>query len=545
MTTTPVTQRTYQTHCSNCGAITLFRAASTTHTICSYCASTITRSGEVLSNRGIAASVFEDYSLLQLGTQGQFQGINFTLIGRVQCEASTGRWTEWVVLLDNKLDDKLNDKLNDKLDNKLNNKDITAILSEDNGSYVWMQPSDGLSATNIPPANSLNLGKIISYLNTNYVVSALNQTSLIAAQGECGQLPILNTTFDYVELRNHKRQLLTLSYDIPNKTPSIYLGEAIDLSVLKLTGLKNAGSIATFSGQSFDCPNCGSPVTVLLDSSKSITCQSCHSLIDLSQGLGAQLAYALQAEPITPQISLGSLTMIAGKSWQITGYQHRMTVVNQHNIDDEQEGWEEYLLYNAQLGFQFLVDSSEGWSLVRPITGVPSLSSNGSVSYLGRIYPPAPRYTARTEFVLGEFYWPLKRNDTTLNQDFSVNQYRLNYEQSAQETVWSAGQMVSAKAVIQMFNISADQTKHFRGDITPVALNINTLKWGVIIVLILALIVIKIKADSPKETCQKQFNPYSILSAEQQMQQCLANYQQRSRSGGSYGGFYMGSGGHK
>ncbi|MEY3996839.1 MAG: hypothetical protein RL344_1182 [Pseudomonadota bacterium] len=533
MNAMPVTQRTYQTHCSNCGAITLFRAASTTHTVCSYCSSTITRSGEVLSNTGTVASVFEDYSLLQIGTQGQFQGIHFTLMGRVQYEASAGRWTEWLVLLDNTADDR----------------DIIAILSEDNGSYVWMQPSDGLNATQIPPAHSLSLGKIIPYLNSSYVVSAAYQARLIAAQGECGQLPVLNVTFDYVELRNHKGQLLTVSYhisnDIPNKIPSIYLGEAIDLSVLKLTGLKSSASIATLSGQSFDCPNCGSPVTILLDSSKSITCKSCNSLIDLSQGLGAQLVYALQAEPIKPQIPLGSLTIIAGKSWQITGYQHRMTVLNQNSIDDEQEGWEEYLLYNAQLGFQFLVNSNEGWSLVRPITGVPSLLSNGSVSYLGRIYLPAPRYSACTEFVLGEFYWPLKRNDKTFNQDFSVNQYRLNYEQNTQETIWSAGQTVSAKAVIQMFNISADQAKHFRSDITPFALTANTLKWAVIIILILIFIVIKIKADSPKEACQKQFNPYSTVSAEQQMQQCLANHQQRSRSGGSYGGFYMGSGGHK
>jgi hypothetical protein len=96
-----------------------------------------------------------------------------------------------------------------------------------------------------------------------------------------------------------------------------------------------------------------------------------------------------------------------------------------------------------------------------------------------------------------------------------------------------------------MFNISADQAKHFRSDITPFGLTANTLKWAVIIVSVLALIVIEIKADSPKEACQKQFNPYSTLSAEQQMQQCLVSYQQRSRSGGSYGGFYMGSGGHK
>jgi hypothetical protein len=31
----------------------------------------------------------------------------------------------------------------------------------------------------------------------------------------------------------------------------------------------------------------------------------------------------------------------------------------------------EYLLYNKIEGFAFLVDTEEGWSLVRPLTGAP------------------------------------------------------------------------------------------------------------------------------------------------------------------------------
>jgi hypothetical protein len=546
----------------------VFRAASTTHTVCSYCATTVARSGEVLEKTGVIASVFEDYSLLQIGTQGRFKNTSFTLIGRMHYEASAGRWTEWLALLDSHPDD---------------TQESTAILSEDNGSYVWMHPLPASQwSSDVPVTSRLILGKTLNFSNASYTVAAIHNTKLIAAQGECGKQPILNAAFGLAELRNSTGHLLSLSYDSPTAQPMAYLGSAVLLDSLKLTHLKEV-SIVSVSGQAFNCPSCASPIKVLLDSSQSITCNACHSAIDLSQGFGAKLAYAVQHEPIVPQIALGSVGMIANKPWQVLGYQHRVTDVdtasdlNNHNntnntivqniahslrqaeddgisYEDEQFGWEEYLLYNANLGFQFLVDTPEGWSLVRPTTTTPTVLPSGKVSYLGRTYPSSPQYIAQTDFVSGEFYWPLKRNDRTLNQDFSSGNYRLNREQSSHEITWSIGEVLSANTVMQWFNIPSEQAKHFKRDILPFGLSKNAWLWLVIVGILLLLTIYSAMQKSDTQACQEQFNPNINLSAQEQLQQCLARSKQGYSGshtgsswggGGSYGGYSSGGGGHK
>ena len=89
--------------------------------------------------------------------------------------------------------------------------------------------------------------------------------------------------------------------------------------------------------------------------------------MDLSHGLGAALKAALQDEPISPLIPLGSTGQLQGANWQVVGFQHR--IGHEPGDSDEHFGWQEYLLYNAKRGFVFLVDAEDGWSLVKPVTG--------------------------------------------------------------------------------------------------------------------------------------------------------------------------------
>ena len=59
-------------------------------------------------------------------------------------------------------------------------------------------------------------------------------------------------------------------------------------------------------GRQFSCPNCGAALTLQLAASQSMTCSSCMSIIDLSQGIGGELKHAVQDEPVQPLIALGS-----------------------------------------------------------------------------------------------------------------------------------------------------------------------------------------------------------------------------------------------
>ena len=73
-------------------------------------------------------------------------------------------------------------------------------------------------------------------------------------------------------------------------------------------------------------------VEVKLSGSQSVVCGQCHAVIDLSQGLGAELAHFAQeeigAEPLIPLGSIGNLA-IAGRPllpWQVVGYVERCDV---------------------------------------------------------------------------------------------------------------------------------------------------------------------------------------------------------------------------
>ena len=347
----PTAQRFYRAPCPACGAPVEFKSAQSTHAVCAYCQSTVVREGEVLKRIGKMAELFDDHSLLQLGASGQIDGQGFTLVGRLQYAYGEGdergTWTEW---------------------HALQTDGSSAYLSEDNGAYVYSRPVSSTGA--VPPASELPVGHSVALGGQRYVVSSNQPVTLIAAQGELPKLPPLGQPHAVVEVRSEggdEASQRVLSFDYGSAPPAVTLGRGVVLADLNMSGLK-AESVKEGSGRQFACPNCGSPVTVKLAESKAITCPQCHTLIDLSKGIGGELRHAVQDEPVRPLIALGSVGQLNGIHWQVVGFQHRL---GQSPDDDESFGWTEYLLYNAKRGFAFLVDAEDGWSLVRPTTGAP------------------------------------------------------------------------------------------------------------------------------------------------------------------------------
>jgi hypothetical protein len=260
-----------------------------------------------------------------------------------------------------------------------------------------------------------------------------------------------------------------------------------------------------------------------------MTCSACHSIIDLSQGLGGELKHATQDEPVQPLIALGSSGTLQGAEWQVVGYQHRM---GQAPGDaDEHFGWDEYLLFNSKRGFTFLVDSSEGWSVVKPATGAPVVSSNGqSASYLGTRYLLKESYNAETNYVLGEFYWQVSRGQKTSNRDYANGKSLLSMEQSAQELTWSVGGQIASDAVVQAFKLQDKKELLQRSDVKPFAaggaLWMRPDFWIFVVIVLIIL---------SATTCSSNCDPA--------LQDCASSSGART-SGGSFGGFSTG-GGHK
>jgi len=457
--TTP--QRAYRAACPGCGAPVEFRSAQSTHAVCGFCRSTVVRSGDTLARVGRMAELFEDHSPLQLMAGGRWQDKGFTLVGRLQYRGESGTWTEWNALFDD---------------------GSFGTLGEDNGACVFSLPAATQRA--IPQASQFRVGATTAIDGKPFSVASNQQVALISAQGELPKLPPLGQTFAVVELRGPSGEVLSIDYG--TEPPALARGRAVSLDELQLTGLREDNAKEE-RGRQFSCPHCGAQVEVELSTSKSITCRSCNSLIDLSEGLGGALRHAVQDEPVQPLIPLGTTGQLQGVHWQVVGYQHRMG----HEPDDPDEhfGWEEYLLYNRKRGFIFLVDSQEGWSVVKPTTGAPAYSAGAQTAkYLGTTYQLQYSYNAETTYVAGEFYWPVERGQKTFNRDFAKGDSVLSMEESPREVTWSSGSKIDSDAVAKAFKLEQKKNLLKRSDAGPTS-SAGGMGCGTIILLFFIILV--------------------------------------------------------
>ena len=491
---TDAPQRHYRAPCPSCGAPVTFKSAQSTHAVCAYCRSMVVREGEVLRRIGKMAELFDDHSLLQLGASGQIEGEGFQLVGRLQYKYAEGTWSEWHALLAS---------------------GASAWLSEDNGAYVFSRPIS--AEREVPAFDQFNVGASTELGGAHWSVGANTEVALISAQGELPHLPPLGAPFRIVELRSaggDAGQARVVSIDYGSQPPSLSEGRAVELAELKLSGLKDE-SAREDQGRQFACPNCGAPVAPLRPQSKSITCPQCNSLIDLSDGIGGELRHAEQDEPVRPLIALGSTGRLEAASWQVVGFQHRL---GRADGDDESFAWQEYLLYNAKAGFCFLVDAEDGWSLVRPITGAPELLAGGArARYNTTTYTRQWHYRAETSYVLGEFYWQVRRGQVTQNSDYAAGDRLLSAERGAGEITWSAGRKIDAAKVADAFGLG---DKLARADAKPFSAAPSVGIGTIVLVLFVLIVVLTL------------------------MSRCDGGSYSGRSSGGSFGGYSSG-GGHK
>ena len=467
----------------------------------------VVRNGEVLARIGKMAELFDDHSPLQLQTSGTWRGQSFTLVGRLQYKYPEGSWTEWHAVLGD---------------------GSSAYLGEDNGAYVFTTATP--VQREMPAAERFRVGGTTAINGKSFTVSSNQSVALVSAQGELPRLPALGASFAMVELRSQSGSATSgggevLSVDYSTQPPSVSMGQQVLLDDLKLSGLREDGG-KDEKGRQFSCPHCGAPLVQQLAGSKSLTCGSCNSIIDVSQGLGGELRHAQQDEPVQPLIPLGSSGQLQGVLWQVVGFQHRMG--HELNDPDEHFGWEEYLLYNAKRGFIFLVDSTEGWSLVRPATGAPIVTSTGqNATYLGTRYTLKESYDAETSYVVGEFYWQVSRGQKTFNRDYVSGKSLLSMEQSPAELTWSVGGKIESDAVVKAFKLEAKKDLLKRSDAGPISMgqgtSVSTIVWVVVFIIVIIILETRCASCDPN------------------VENCSSSYR---TSGGSFGGFSSG-GGHK
>jgi hypothetical protein len=526
LATEPSAQRAYRAACPNCGAPVAFRSAASPMAVCGFCRSTLLREGEALKRIGVSAELFDDHSPLQLGAAGRHQGAAFTLVGRLQMRYAGGTWNEWHALFDS---------------------GKSGWLSEDNGQYVFS--FEAPAPADAPGAASLRAGMQPMIGGVAWSVSAVTAVAVGAAEGELTFVPDLARAHVVADLRNPQGEVATL--DDSEAPPRWYVGRGVRLADLAMTGLKDE-SARQMSGKSLDCPSCGAGLEAKLGATQSIVCHQCHAVVDLqSKGgdLGAGLAHYQQvgagSEPLIPLGSTGLIALGSDQplAWQVVGYVERCDIPD--DAEEDATTWREYLLYHRTEGFAFLVDTEEGWSWTRPITGVPKVLGADRVSLDGATYRRKYSYAAKITYVLGEFYWHLERDQRTVNTDYEgtgdASAKQLNREQAGDEVTWSAGATLDAAAVMQAFRLQSAAAA-FQRDAAPIsggAIGGRNLLWVFVVIVILMILLSRCSRDD----CDALRDTFGANSNE--YRQCLRSGGGSGYRGGSWGGWSSGGGFHK
>lgn len=88
-------------NCPSCGAEVLFQSNVSVYAVCAFCSSMVVRRDLNVESIGVMAALPDDMSPIQIGTEGSYQGVGFTVIGRLKIGWADGIWNEWHLLTAN------------------------------------------------------------------------------------------------------------------------------------------------------------------------------------------------------------------------------------------------------------------------------------------------------------------------------------------------------------------------------------------------------------------------------------------------------------
>ena len=431
-------------NCPACGAQVEFKSGQSIVVICSYCRSAVARTDRDLKDLGKVAELVETGSPLDVGLRGKWKDVPFELTGRAQLgHEMGGQWDEWYATFSN---------------------GWLGWLAEAQGRFYITFQYQIPEGVQLPPFDQLQLGQPVPGLPwpTPLIVAETGRATALGAKGEIPYLLTPGETYYYADLSGVDQSFGTLDYN--QSPPLVFLGQQVTLEELGITTTRTPEKEERRVGAAqVSCPNCAGPLELRApDKTERVTCPNCNSLLDVNQG---QLQYLKTLErKWQPDIPIGTVGEVPEGKMTVIGAMARSVT-----IDGTQYFWSEYLLYNPQVGFRWLVNSDNHWNYVRAIPPGQVVESAKSVSHNGKNYKIFQDAQATVEAVVGEFYWKVEAGEKVQGVDYVAAPYMLSKEVSTYvsdpseagktqramgEINWSLGTYIPVPQIEKAFSIS-------------------------------------------------------------------------------------------
>ena len=254
-------------------------------------------------------------------------------------------------------------------------------------------------------------------------------------------------------------------------------------------------NLAAPSVRAITCPSCGGTLELRAAGfSTLIVCQYCGSELDLVDPQVRLVAEHAEAAGAL-LLPLGTVGVLQGVPWTAIGYLER---------SDGNSVWSEYLLFNPYHGYRWLVHQAAGWSLGTPLMIQPGSPRSLSQQIDGEIFAKCFREATNTvDYVLGEFYWHVRKGDRVDANGYVAGERMLSCEITGDEYEWTLEEWISSQAVADAFGIEDTGQYPARG-LNPLPHQPNPFKRDAsamaaiaIVAFALALVFLMVFASSP------------------------------------------------
>ncbi|MEW6128674.1 MAG: DUF4178 domain-containing protein [Acidobacteriota bacterium] len=488
----------FEASCPSCGGTVAFKTNSAIVVVCDYCNSVIARGDKNLQNLGKVADLADTGSPLDIGLTGVYQGVPFQLTGRAQLgHEAGGVWDEWYAFF---------------ADGRW------GWLAEAQGKFymTFQRPIDPRA---IPPFEMLQLGHPVPTLPSPVplVVGEKGVATMLGAKGEIPYQLIPGERYYFADLSGARGEFATLDY---SEIPALFfVGREVPYEQLgfPVTARAPEREAQRVAAKKLNCPQCGGPLECRApDITERIACPNCGSLLDVKDWK-FEYFKALKPGRVVPIIPMGAAGNLSGAQFTVIGFLQRSVTF------DKKYYWEEYLLYNPQVGYRWLVRSDEHWNFVQPVPLGDILDSGRNVRFGNknfRIYQDTP---ATVEYIVGEFYWKVTYGEKVQAADFIAPPLMLSREISVNpsqkgamtgEVNWSLGTYLNRQDVEKAFGISGLPKPSTIAPNQPFPHKKVYKYWGIFLLLILILLIGFAIAMPSRQVFEQSFALEPIKSLE-------------------------------